>query len=67
MKHCLLAKKNTVDTKAWLYKHYLDSAPAKSTVEKWFATFKRGEMCIEGDARSKDAVSDEKIKKKSTT
>jgi hypothetical protein len=29
-----LAKKNTVEEKAWLDKHYLDSAPAKSTVEK---------------------------------
>jgi hypothetical protein len=44
----------------------LDSAPAKSTVEKWFAKLKFGEMCIEGDARSgrpKEAVSDKKIKK----
>jgi hypothetical protein len=36
MKHCFLAKKNTVEAKDWLDKHYLDSAPAKSTVEKWF-------------------------------
>jgi hypothetical protein len=36
-------KKNTIDVKAWLDKHYLDSAPAKSTVAKWFAKFKRGE------------------------
>jgi transposase len=44
----------------------LDTAPAKSTVEKWYAKFKRGEMCIEGDARTgrpKEAVSDENIKK----
>jgi hypothetical protein len=33
MKHCFLATKNTVEAKAWLDKHYLDSAPAKSTVE----------------------------------
>jgi hypothetical protein len=52
MKHCFLAGKNTVEAKAWLDKHYLDSAPAKSTVEKWFAKLKLGEMCIEGDARS---------------
>jgi hypothetical protein len=41
----------------------LDSAPATSTVEKWFAKLKRGEMCIEGDVRSerpKEAVSDER-------
>lgn len=66
IKHCFLAKKNTVQAKAWLDKHYLDSAPGKSTVEKWFAKFKRGEMSIEDDARSgrpKEAVTDENIKK----
>jgi hypothetical protein len=54
-----------VENKFWLEKHYLDSAPAKSTVEKCFAKLKRVEMCIEGDARSgrpKEAVSDENIK-----
>jgi hypothetical protein len=58
-------KKNTVEAKAWLDKHCLDSAPAKSTVEKWFAKLKRGEMCIESDARSgrpKEAISDENHK-----
>ena len=39
-----LAKKNTVETKVWLDKDYSDFAPAKSTVEKWFAKFKPGEM-----------------------
>jgi hypothetical protein len=66
LKHCFLAKKNTVEARAWLAKHCLDSAPAKSTVEKWFAKLKRSEMCIESDARSgrpKEAVSDENIKK----
>jgi hypothetical protein len=47
MKHCFLMKKNTVEAKAWLDKHYTDSTPAKSTVEKWFAKYKRGEMSIE--------------------
>jgi precorrin-6B methylase 1 len=44
----------------------LDSAPAISTVEKWFAKLKLGEMCIEGNTRSgrpKEAVSDENNKK----
>jgi hypothetical protein len=50
MKHCFLAKKNTVVAKAWLDKHYSDSAPVKSTVEKWFAKFKLGEMGIEVEA-----------------
>jgi hypothetical protein len=40
LKHCFLAKKNTVEAKAWLDKHYLDSALAKSTVAKWFAKLK---------------------------
>jgi hypothetical protein len=66
MKHCFLVKKNTVEAKAWLDKHYSDSAPAKSTVEKWLAKFKRGEKSIEDDAgseRSKEAGTDEDIKK----
>jgi hypothetical protein len=45
----------------------LDSAPAKSTVEKWFAKLKLGEISIEGDAHSglpKVAVSDENIIKR---
>jgi hypothetical protein len=66
IKHCFFAKKNTVETKVWLNKHYSDSAPAKSTIKNWFAKFKRGKMSIEDDARSgrpKEAVSDENIKK----
>ncbi|GFW33798.1 putative mariner transposase [Trichonephila clavipes] len=58
--------KNTVETKASLDKHYSDFAPGKSTIEKGFAKFKRGEMSTEDDARSewpKEAVTDEKIKK----
>jgi hypothetical protein len=43
----LFGEKNTFEAKAWLDKHYLDSAPVKSTVEKWFAKFKRGEMCTQ--------------------
>jgi hypothetical protein len=29
MKHCFLAKKNTFEAKAWLDKHYTDSAPSE--------------------------------------
>jgi hypothetical protein len=63
--HCFAAKKNTVEAKTWLDKHYTNSAPEKWTVE-WFSNFKRGEMSIEDDARSgrpKEAVTDENIKK----
>jgi hypothetical protein len=49
----LLGKKNTVEAKACLDKHYTDSAPAKSTVEKWFANLNE----------AKEAVTDENIKK----
>ncbi|GFV36023.1 putative DD34D transposase [Trichonephila clavipes] len=48
-----------------LDKHYSDFAPGKSTVEKWFAKFKRGEMSTEDNARSgrsKETVTDENIK-----
>jgi hypothetical protein len=52
MKNCFLAKKNTVEAKTLIDKHYSDSAPVKSTIEKWFAKFKHGEMNIEDDGRS---------------
>ncbi|GFX60187.1 histone-lysine N-methyltransferase SETMAR [Trichonephila clavipes] len=66
IKHCFFGEKNTVETKASFDKPYSDMAPGKSTIEKWFAKFKRGEMNTEDDARSgrpKEAVTDEKIKK----
>jgi hypothetical protein len=61
VKHCFLAKKDTFEAKAWL-DNYSNSAPEKSTVEKWIAKFKLVEMSIEDDARSgrpKEAVTDE--------
>uniref|UniRef100_A0A6P7HBH5 Protein GVQW3-like n=1 Tax=Diabrotica virgifera virgifera TaxID=50390 RepID=A0A6P7HBH5_DIAVI len=66
LKHCLLAKKNIPEAKVWLDKYYSDSAPGKSTVDKWFAKFKRDQMSSEDDARTgrpKEAVTDENIKK----
>ena len=35
-------KKNIVETKQWLDKHYPNSAPSRQMVEKWIAEFKRG-------------------------
>jgi transposase len=61
----LAVKKYCCEAKAWLDKHVSDFAPGKSTVEKWFAKFKRGEMNIEDNARSgrsKEAIADENIK-----
>jgi hypothetical protein len=63
VKHCFLAKKNTIEAQAWLDKHYSDSAPAKSTVDKWFAKFKRGEIRCTQWIPHKEAISDENIKK----
>jgi hypothetical protein len=42
MKQLLFGEKNTFEVKAWLDKHYLDSAPGESTIEKWVVKFKRG-------------------------
>jgi hypothetical protein len=42
-------------SECWLDKHYSDSAPVKSTVEKWFAKFKRGEMSIKDAVHAMDA------------
>jgi hypothetical protein len=47
-------------------KYYSDSAPEKSTVEKWLAKFKRDKMSFEDNARSrrlKEAVTEKNIKK----
>jgi hypothetical protein len=43
MKHCFLAKENTVEAKILIDKHYSDSAPVKSFIEKWFSKFRLGE------------------------
>jgi hypothetical protein len=51
----------------WIRNTRRKGAPAKSSVEQWFAKFKRNEMSIiEDDERSgrpKEAVTDENIKK----
>jgi hypothetical protein len=36
----IIGEKNTVEAKAWLDKHYSDSAPRKSTVEKSLVEFR---------------------------
>lgn len=58
-KHCFLMGKNTVQAKAWLDKCYPDSAPPKSTIEYWFAEFRRGRTSTDDAERSgrpKEAV-----------
>ena len=37
IKHCFLMGKNTVQEKEWLDKYYLDSAPLKTTIKRWYA------------------------------
>jgi uncharacterized protein YdaL len=34
MKHCISAKKNTVEAKAWFDKHYSDSAVCTSKIDR---------------------------------
>ena len=66
IKYCFLKGKNTVEAKAWLDNEFPDSAPAKETVVKWYAKFKRGEMSTEDGERSgrpKEAVTTENITK----
>ena len=41
--------KKTVDATQWFDKYYLDSAPSRQMVEKWFADFKHGHANV-GDA-----------------
>ena len=66
IKHCFLMKKNTVETKQWLDKHYPNSAPSRQMVEKWIAEFKRGRTSTndaERSGRPNEAVIPENIKK----
>jgi hypothetical protein len=42
----LFGEKTTFEAKVWLDKHDSNSAPGKSSIEKWFGKFKRGEMSI---------------------
>lgn len=58
--------KNTVEAKQWLDKHYLDSAPGKSTIKDWYNEFKRGRTNTneaERSGRPNTAVTEENIKK----
>lgn len=52
IKHCFLMKKNTVETKQWLDKHYPDCAPSRQMVEKWIAEFKCGRSSTNDAERS---------------
>lgn len=52
IKHCFLKGKDTVEAKAWLDKHYGDSAPSYSTVKSWFADFRRGRTTTNDAERS---------------
>ena len=65
-KHCFLMGKNTVEAKQWLDKCYRDSAPGKSTIDDWYAEFKRGWINTDDAKRSgrpKSAVVPENITK----
>ena len=65
-KALLFDEKNTVETKQWLDKHYLKSAPSRQMVEKWIAEFKRGRTSTndaERNERPNEAVIPENVKK----
>ena len=60
-----MIKKNTVETKQWLDKHYPNSAPSRQMVEMWTAEFKRGRTSTndaERSGRPNEAVIAENIK-----
>ncbi len=44
IKYCFLVGRNTVETKFWLDKHYLEFALGKSNIIDWFAEFECGRM-----------------------
>lgn len=55
-----------METKQWLDKHYLDSAPSRQIVEKWIGEFKHGRTSTndaERSGRPNKAVISETIKK----
>lgn len=59
-------RKNTVQTKQWLDKHYPHYAPSKTTICRWFADFKRGRTDTsdaERSGRPNDAVIPENVEK----
>ena len=65
IKYYFLMGKNTVQEKEWFGKCYLDSAPSRQIVKKWFTDFKRG--CADTDdakrsGRPNSAVLPENIK-----
>ena len=65
IKHCFLMGKNTVQTKEWLHKCYLDSAPLETMVKRWCSDFKHGCTDIndtEHSGRPNLAVSEKKKK-----
>lgn len=44
--------KNTVEAKAYVDKHYGDSAPGESTICDWYADFERGRTSTEDAKRA---------------
>ena len=57
-------KKNTVETKQWLDKHYPNSAPPKQMVEKWIAEFIPGRTSTKENIKKihKLIMNDRKLK-----
>lgn len=63
-KHCFLMKKTTVQAQQWLKKCYLESAPSKTIICRWYTEFKRGRMDTndaERSGRPNEAVTQQNI------
>lgn len=52
IKHCFLRGKNTAEAKQWFDKYYGDMAPGRSTIQKWYADFKRGRLTTDDAPRT---------------
>ena len=52
IKHCFLMGKNTSEAMQWLDKRYGDSAPGETTIDDWYAEFKRGHTNTDDAERS---------------
>ncbi|KAF7267348.1 hypothetical protein GWI33_019421 [Rhynchophorus ferrugineus] len=64
IKYCFLKGKNTVGAETWLDAEFSDTTTGKSTINDWYAKFKRSEMSTEGAERSghpKEVVTEENI------
>ncbi|KAF7264892.1 hypothetical protein GWI33_021977 [Rhynchophorus ferrugineus] len=46
--HCFLMGINAIEAKQWVETFYKDSTPSETTIKRWFADFKRGNVEFTG-------------------